>query len=102
MFEIPEVSDAEMAFGIELSKMPTWEDIPEEFKKSSGNIWCDFAERVFFSGGSFKGFTPKKDADVTKAIRFFRANLCSFSSQHEHKVATAGYILSLTYEEPKE
>lgn len=74
--------------------LPRLEDIPEEFRRNwTTNEMCRAASKLFFSGGVLPAF--RDDIDRSAAARHLQAVLGSFEPQHEHKIAGAGYLLSL-------
>jgi hypothetical protein len=73
--------------------LPEWKDIPETFRED----WvyekhCKKAQDIFFSGGTIDW---KKGIDEQAATKHFRTVLGSYEPKHEHKIAGAGYLLSL-------
>jgi len=97
-----EVSDVDMAFGGKISKlMPSYEKIPDEFKRSSSK-WGRIVAEWFFSGLP-KGteFIAKDGIDRAKALRHVKAILGSFEPKHEHKEAGCAYLLSLWFDDVK-
>jgi hypothetical protein len=95
MLAIPEVSDVDIAFAARaLDWMPSWDEIPEEFKYGDTE-WNKIVSRWFFRGLSEKvEFHPKKGVDAEKAFRVIQATMGSFAPKHEHKEAACAYMLS--------
>lgn len=89
------ITDPELAFAT-TRLLPAWDDIPEEFKKQSGNIYCQLAHKLFFGDplpdmeiDIAEGFKPE---DLNKCVR---AHLASFEPKHQHKIAGVAYMISL-------
>lgn len=96
MLEIPEVTNAEIAFPTTVP-LPAWDDIPEEMRRNWHNDpWCNIVSSIFFNGGKLTdfGLTPKKGVDLDKAMRVIRACLGSWEPSHEHKTAGVAFMLS--------
>jgi hypothetical protein len=102
-FEQPtDVSDVDMAFGGGVRKlMPPYDEIPDEFKRSS-NPYVRFQQSWFFSGLK-KDQIPaaKPGVDQKKALRHLSTIQGSFEPKHEHKEAAVAYLASLWLETPK-
>lgn len=95
---IPELNNAAVAFG-DISALPAWEDIPEEFRKnwhSNSQPWCRIISQLFFKGGTYEefGLTAKDGVDEQAAKRAIHSCLGSWTPKHEHKIAGCGYMLS--------
>lgn len=96
--DLGSITDPEMAFSTE-RLLPTWEDIPEEFKKDSGNLYVKLVSALFYGGelpNCGMEFLPdfddeKAPADLNKCVR---AHLQSFAPKHEHKIAGVAYMVS--------
>lgn len=89
------VSDLDAAFPPDVSGtlLPDFKSLPDEFMKWHTNPWCDTVEQLFFNGGDMP---PLKDGiSKAMAVRHLSTVLRSFEPQHEHKIAGAGYLLSL-------
>jgi len=67
---------------------------PEEFQRD--NPWSDYANKLFFMGGSIKNWKWKSNDDKEKVrqITCFRGLLGTFRLSHEDKEAVAGWMLS--------
>lgn len=104
-FEKPmEVSDVDTIFpGNIKNLMPSYEDIPEEFKDfNSNNYFVKFQQKWFFNGVKEEDFPiVKKGIDKIKAARHLCAIQRSWQCKHEHKVAAVAYLMSIWFEEPK-
>ena len=99
--EIPEVENAEMAFGAcDLSTFPPYEEIPKEFKNGHTK-WNKLFNDWFFEGLSSLDLTPKEGIDKEKVMRYIRAHMKTRRSKHEHKEAGIAYCLSLWFEDVK-
>jgi hypothetical protein len=90
------VSDVELAFPANVigKLLPPVEDIPKEFFER--NQWTSLAQSLF-SGTVHRDLTIwwRSDLDFNEAMRHVGAVLKSFEPKHEHKIAGAGYLLSL-------
>ena len=98
MLSIPEVTDLDLAFPVDVP-LPSWDIIPKDFKRCS-NEFAEVASTLFFKGGnpSDFGLRPKQGVDNTKALRAIRCCLGSFEPKHEHKKAGVAYMLSEWFE----
>jgi len=92
------VTDVDVAFGGHIDKlMPKYEDIPQEFKKSS-NKWNQLFNRWFFSGlPKETDFIPNEGIDAALALKHIMAIMRSYQPKHEHKEASVAYLLSLWF-----
>lgn len=75
---------------------------PEDFKNNwTSNKWCNYASKLFFSGGSIKNWKWKTidTADREIQLRCFYGLLGTFGIPHESKEAVAGWMLSEMLEE---
>ena len=99
MRAIPEISDAELAFG-SIRALPAWTDIPDEFKRR-GSVEVELFNTLFF--GSDKPFqiAPREGVDQDKAVRAVRACMASWEPKHEHKEAGVAYLLNQWFEVKK-
>lgn len=94
VFPIVEVTDIDMAFGGDLSKlMPPYKDIPDEFKRGT-NKWNQLFNDMFFSGLKYIDLKPKDGIDKGKAWRHLRAFVGSCGPKHEHKEAAFAFLCS--------
>lgn len=99
MYEIHELSAAEVAFpATVVHLMPKYEDIPKEFKSSS-NRWNKLFNKWFFSGLRGATFIPKEGVDKMKALRHISAVMGSFEPSHEHKEAGVAFLLNEWFED---
>lgn len=92
--QLASISDVELAFSTE-RLLPSWEDIPEDFKK--GNDYTVLAEAIMYGWPlpdlvmqMKEGFEP---SDLNRAAR---AHLQSFGPKHQHKIAGVGYMIACT------
>ncbi len=94
MLEIPEISDAEMVFGV-APPLPAWEEIPEKFRQER-SPFNRIASKLFFKGGRLSdlGLAPKEGVDLRMALRALECCLASFEPAHEHKEAGVAFMLS--------
>ena len=90
-----DTSDLDMAFGGDMKKiLPPMEEIPEEFKHSSGKWNIIFSQWFFIGISEGTEFFPKEDVDGDKAVRHVVSIMRSFEPKHEHKEAGCAYLLS--------
>lgn len=81
--------------------LPEEVDIPQEFRANRGsNAWCRLATRLF-NGQSRATLrvTAKDDVDMVAALQHVGVVLGSHEPKYEHKIAGAGYLLSLWLKE---
>lgn len=90
--QIGSITDLEAAFSTE-RLLPSWEDIPDEFKE--GNIYTQLVEAIFY------GWTMPEcrielheGVEAEKLNRCIRAHIASWGPKHEHKIAGVGYMIS--------
>ncbi len=90
--DLASVTDPEAAFSTE-RLLPSWEDIPEEFRR--GNLYTKLAEAIFYGWElpvceieMKEGFEPQ---ELNRAVR---AHLQSFGPKHEHKIAGVGFMIA--------
>lgn len=109
MMQIPEVTRLNVAFG-NISHMPKYESIPDEFKGHRGTPFNEAVSAWFFRGAKRDGdalvvdgqrFTPKAGVDADKALAAIRAVLGSFEPKHEHKEAACAFMLSEWFDHDK-
>ena len=83
--------------------MPTYKDIPEEFRNMNNHQgFLKFADKWFFHGLKPEEFPAvKKGIDRHIAIRHLAAIQRSIEPKHEHKRAAVAYLASLWFEVPK-
>lgn len=89
------VNDANLAFGGNMAVLlPSWSEIPEEFKDNN-NKWVKVFSHWFFEGlGKGTKFDVKEGIDGNAALRHLAAVMCSFEPKHEHKEAGCAYLMS--------
>ena len=88
------VSDVDVAFPTNVAVLlPPCDELPDEFKRWLGNVWCRAASKLFFSGGVFPPTKP--GIDRVAALRHIRVCLGSWQPKHEHKAAGVAYLMSL-------
>lgn len=95
MLEVPKGLNAlDVAFGVK-PPLPTWDEIPDEFKRSS-NKYARVASSLFFNGGRLAdfGLEVKDGLDDGDVMRAIRTCLGSFEPKHEHKEAGVAFMLS--------
>jgi len=99
MHKIPEITDADVAFG-RIDFAPKMNDLPEEFQDYHRNKFCKIASKLFFNGGNLAdhGLSPRDGVDLSGAMRALNAFMGSFEPKHEHKIAAAGYLIDQWFE----
>jgi len=104
----PTDADAvELAFPAHgVSRMPDYEDIPEEFRNRNWRRggdgaakWLDFQSEWFAKGFAFARLTPRDDVSPFVASNHLKAIQGSFEPKHEHKVAGVAYLASLWFDD---
>lgn len=94
-----EVSDVMAAFPADLGDLlPPYSELDDDFRNGS-NPWCKYVSGLFFSGGDLRKLKENRGVDRKAAIRHLTAVLRSFEPKHEHKIAGAGYLASIWFEE---
>jgi hypothetical protein len=100
-----DLSDVEVAFaaaGRVHALMPTWEDIPENFRHHRGDTeskpWVDLQVAWFYGGLSRAIVRPLDGVDESKAWRHLSAIQHSFEPTHEHKQAAVAWLASRWFE----
>lgn len=97
--EIPEVSNAEMSFGVSsLSNFPAYDEIPKDFHHGHTK-WNRLFNEWFFLGLESMEVTPKNAVDKEKALRYIKAHMKTWNSKHEHKEDGIAYVMSLWFED---
>jgi hypothetical protein len=91
--DLDAITDLDLAFGT-TRHLPSWEEIPEEFKTSS-NAYVRVVSAIF-NGDQMPDMEIQLAPGVQAALlqRFIRAHLISFEPKHEHKIAGVAYLLS--------
>lgn len=98
MYPIQEVEFAKMVFPANvLDMMPPYQEIPDEFKRSS-NPWARIVSAWFFKGFDTRRLTPKEGIDKQKALCHIRTVLGSWEPKHEHKEAGCAFLLNEWFE----
>lgn len=95
-----EVRSVDVAFGFDIRKRITYQNVPEKFKKPN-NPFVQLASKVFYEGGSkdmfqFKGLLDERDQD--KFFNAMKAYLICRAPKHEEKMACVAYFFSLFLE----
>lgn len=104
MFPIKDVSDVERSFGANnmAEMMPSYSQIPEEFKDFNGrNKWNVLVRDMFFFGLKSIDLTPKKGVDPKKAFKHIRSIMVSWIPKHEHKEAACAFLFNEWFEDVK-
>lgn len=114
MLDIPELSDADIAFG-SINHLPKRESLPDDFQSnwsSDRQPFCRAMRMWFYQGATSTSngividgvtFKAKPGVDAKKALRAIKAALGSYEPQHEHKIGACGFLLSEWFdmEQPK-
>lgn len=82
-------------------KMPSYDEIPEEFKRYSNSKWSKFFNDMFFIGIQELELKPNKGIDKDKALNHLRLWARSFEPKHEHKEAAFAYMASIWFKDVK-
>lgn len=96
MIKVQDVTGLDLAFGGSIKKLlPSYEEIPKEFKKFAGGPkWNSVVSDWFYKGIKGAKWIPKEGIDTNKALKHVQACLTSFEPSHEHKMAGCAYLLS--------
>jgi len=80
--------------------MPTYDEIPEEFRDwNKHGPWQRWQSTWFFKGLPTEATpTPKPGIDLSAALRHLAAIQRSFQPRHEHKEAAVAWLASLWFE----
>lgn len=93
-----QVTDLEMAFGVDISRlMPPMRDIPDDYKRSY-NPYCRAVNQWFFRGLQKSALRVKDGIDQEQAFRHLTTIMRSFEPAHEHKEAAVAYLMSQWFE----
>ncbi len=87
----------DVAFGVRDTRklVPKWEDIPKEFKgMTNNNKWCEFVSTWFCQGVKDLKWSPKAGIKTSKALAHLKVIMGSYDLAHEHKEASAAFLLS--------
>ncbi len=95
----PQVVDRiTMAFpaGIVGKFLPLWEEIPEDFRRESGDArpWCDLCNRWFACGLKGDEIAVKDGIDAKAAFGHLKTCMGSFDPKHEHKISGVAWLMS--------
>jgi hypothetical protein len=99
---VPTVSDVEMAFPTG-QHTPPWRWVPDEFRNAPGgnyenprNPWVRLVRETWSGTRHWKDWQaiPKEGVDAKQAFRAIQETLGNWGIKHEHKLATAGWMLS--------
>ena len=93
-FEVPKFDGISAAFGAEIRQYPVMKDIPKQHQDGNSPE-CRIASKLFYAGGSLGEHGRKIKAGVEPGEFYaaLRSYLSSFAPQHEHKVATCGWLI---------
>lgn len=110
MLPVPEITDAELAFGT-IKHLPKREDLPEEYQRnwhSDKQVYCRAVSNWFYKGArrlpdgielqDGHKFAVRPGVDADKALRAISAALKSWDCKHEHKIGGCGWLLSQWFE----
>lgn len=78
--------------------MPSYQDIPMEFRQHNGTKWNRFQSDWFYAGINPAGLIAKEGIDKNAALRHLKAINGSFAPKHEHKEAAVAYLASLWFD----
>jgi hypothetical protein len=99
--KIQEVTNADLAFGGDMSKLlPEFASIPEEFRDGKTK-WNKVVTDWFYRGLKKCEWKPKEGIETQKALRHLKAVMASWEPKHEHKEAGCAYLLSEFFEDVK-
>jgi hypothetical protein len=96
------IDDATRAYPANVKHlMPTYEEIPKEFKNfNTRGGWVSWQMKWFFEGLKKEEVPNAKEGiDCNEAMRHLAAIQGSFEPKHEHKAAAVAYLASLWFEE---
>ncbi len=100
MFPIQDVTDAELIFSANISRlMPKYEEIPSEFKRFGATKWERIADLWFCRGLHGAQFVVKSGIDEKRVMRHLSTIIQSYEPKHEHKIAAVAYLLSEWFED---
>lgn len=99
-FRVPDFDKITAAVGADIEQYPPMSAIPDEHRAGRSKE-CNVASALFFEGGSLAehGLRLKPGVDADRFYRTLRAYIASFAPQHEHKMATCGWLIE-TFTEP--
>ncbi|MCF6783940.1 hypothetical protein [Stutzerimonas stutzeri] len=90
--QIGSITDPEAAFSTH-RLLPSWEDIPDEFKE--GNAYTQLAEAIFYGREMPEcEIELNEGVEAEKLNRCIRAHIASWWPKHEHKIAGVGYMIA--------
>ena len=94
------VSEVELAFPANVKRlMPSWLDIPEEFRDYSAHgKWNTTFSDMFYVGIKNIEIKPKDGIDPAVAWNHLRCIMRSYEPKHEHKEAACAYLMSIWFE----
>ena len=94
MLPIPEVSDADIAFGAKGAQItPAWDDIPDQYKHRHTK-GVELFEDIFFGFADTATIRliPKDGVDPEHAWRALQTVMHTFETAHERKTAGWAYL----------
>lgn len=95
-----EIDQATAVFPASVSHlMPSYADIPNEFKRHNGTKWNQFQSQWFYKGIRTEGLKPKDGIDKDAALRHLKTIQGSYEPKHEHKEASVAYLASQWFED---
>jgi len=81
--------------------MPSYDEIPKEFKGWNQKKWNRLFNDMFFSGIKIIEFIPKSNIGAEDAWAHLRLWASSFEPKHEHKEAAFAYMASVWFDDIK-
>lgn len=94
------VTDAQLiAPGDVTALLPTWEAIPEEFRRYTGTVWHRVFEMWFYRESRGLELTAQPGIDGGVAMRHLATIMRSFRPSFEHRRSAIAYLLSLWFVE---
>ena len=91
---IPEVTDADMAFGVRETNKDLLKIAEEEGHGEGYSKYCNLFSTLFFTGGKLDFKEGLSEEFKTKYVRYLKANMGSFALKHEDKTSICALLLS--------
>ena len=90
--DLASISGPEAAFSTE-RLLPSWEDIPEEFRR--GNLYTKLSEAIYYGWELPAYVIEVKEGFESQVLnRAVRAHLQSFGPKYEHIIAGVGFMIA--------
>jgi hypothetical protein len=96
MINIPELTDADLAFG-SIKHMPKYSEVPDRFKNDYDPVVILIRE-WFYKGLDVSKIKPRNGVDQNKALKAIHAIMQSWEPKHEHKMAGCAMLLDQWFE----